>query len=468
MLDHAEQRVGLGERAVGEPHLQQLARMSAGHGLAHPEGGLDQRSVGLDVGAHHQDVAGLERRLAGRGVVGEQPEQHLAQDLDLTRRTVARVHLDAAVGRVERARGAIGQRVGRDVLLQPGQQVGPRPRWLRKERSDCLETSGHVVSRRLVPRLLNHRRERPLELAQVPAEGGEQGVADAQVGVVGPARDGAGCADEGVPERRGGVGQPQVDVAVLTERGEELHLGDGDPGVPEQREPRRQVLGSGASAERLDHAHVPLAGRRLPDLGGQPAPELGLPGEVRREGATGSVGVVVPLPAGEQGGALRGVRTEQPGQPPGDGVAAPAPELALLTVLAVAEVGAQRACPGLARAGVDHRQQRPDQRVRRPGVVLAGAGDLGDQAGRRPELDPGTDPVVAALGVTQPVGEPLAEPALDAASRDQHQLLGERVVQRRPQQLGQPVGEMVRARCTVDDQAHRSCLPSPAFRSRST
>ena len=172
------------------------------------------------------------------------------------------------------------------------------------------------------------------------------------------------------------MGQPQVDVAVLTERGEELHLGDGDPGVPEQREPRRQVLGSGASAERLDHADVSLARRRLPDLGGQPAPELGLPGEVGREGATGPVGVVVPLPVGEQGGALRGVRTEQPGQTPGDGVAATSPELAFLTVLAMAEVGAERARPGLARAGVDHRQQWPDQGVRRPGVVLAGASPM--------------------------------------------------------------------------------------------
>ena len=201
------------------------------------------------------------------------------------------------------------------------------------------------------------------------------------MGVVGAARDGAGGADEGVPECRGRMRQPQVDVAVLTERGQELHLGDGDSRVPEQREPRRQVFGSGTSAQRLDDADMPLAGRRLPDLGGQPAPELWLPGEVGREGATGPVGVVVPLPVGEQGGALCGVRTEQPGQTPGDGVAAPTAELAFLTLLAMAEVGAEGARPGLASAGVDHSQQRPDQGVRRPGVVLAGARDLGDQAG---------------------------------------------------------------------------------------
>ena len=68
------------------------------------------------------------------------------------------------------------------------------------------------------------------------------------MGVVGTARDSAGGADEGAPECRGRMRQPQVDVAVLTERGQELHLGDGDSRVPEQGEPRRKVLGSDTSA----------------------------------------------------------------------------------------------------------------------------------------------------------------------------------------------------------------------------
>ena len=92
LADHGEQRVGLGQRPVGQPHLQQLARVAAGDRLAHAERGLDQRRVGLDVGAHHQDVARLEGL-----VVGEQAEQHLAQHLDLAGRTVAGVHLHAAV-----------------------------------------------------------------------------------------------------------------------------------------------------------------------------------------------------------------------------------------------------------------------------------------------------------------------------------------------------------------------------------
>ena len=251
---------------------------------------------------------------------------------------------------------------------------------------------------------------------------------------------------------------------------EELDLGHGDSGVPEQREPRRQVVGSGASAQRLDDADMPLAGRRLPDLGGQPAPELGLPGEVGREGATGPVGVVVPLPVGEQGGALRGVRTEQPGQPPGDGVAAPAAELDLPRPSWpwprwVLSVRAQ-ASPALASTTVSSGQTRASGAH---GSCSRVPRDLGDQAGGRPELDPGTDAVVAALGVTQPVGEPLAQPALDAACRDEHQLLGERVVQRR-HAAGRPARRRGGPRAVHGGRSSSPLVPpaTSCLRSRST
>ena len=114
---HREQRVGLGQRPVGEAHLEELAGVAARDGRTHAERRLDQRGVGLDVGAHHQDVARLER-----GVVGQQPEQHLAQHLDLAGRAVARVHLHAAVVDVEDPAGRVDGGVGRDVGLEPGQQ----------------------------------------------------------------------------------------------------------------------------------------------------------------------------------------------------------------------------------------------------------------------------------------------------------------------------------------------------------
>jgi hypothetical protein len=53
------------------------------------ERGRDERRVVLDVGAHDQDVARLQRR-----VVGEQAGDHVAEHLDLPGRAVAGVHLE--------------------------------------------------------------------------------------------------------------------------------------------------------------------------------------------------------------------------------------------------------------------------------------------------------------------------------------------------------------------------------------
>ena len=104
LTDHAEHRVGLAERPVGEPDAQ------VGHGLAVVAGedagvvlvlvvaasgterGLDQRRERLDVGTHDDHVARLERR-----VVLEQVQDRVAQYLDLARPAVAGVDLDAAV-----------------------------------------------------------------------------------------------------------------------------------------------------------------------------------------------------------------------------------------------------------------------------------------------------------------------------------------------------------------------------------
>ena len=60
--------------------------------VAEPEARDDQRRVGLDVRAHDEDVAGFERL-----VVGEQAEQHFAEDVDLPGGAVAAVHLHGAV-----------------------------------------------------------------------------------------------------------------------------------------------------------------------------------------------------------------------------------------------------------------------------------------------------------------------------------------------------------------------------------
>ena len=104
LTDHAEHRVGLAQRPVGEPDAQVgqgLAVVAGEHAgvvlvlvtvSSGAERGLDQRRERLDVGAHDDHVARLERR-----VVLEQVQDRVAQHLDLAGAAVAGVDLDAAV-----------------------------------------------------------------------------------------------------------------------------------------------------------------------------------------------------------------------------------------------------------------------------------------------------------------------------------------------------------------------------------
>ena len=84
-------------------HAKLMCRMRAVHDVAEPETGDDQRRVGLDVRTHDEDVAWFEGL-----VVGEQTEQHFAQDVDLAGGAVAAVHLHRAV--VCRASGPADER----------------------------------------------------------------------------------------------------------------------------------------------------------------------------------------------------------------------------------------------------------------------------------------------------------------------------------------------------------------------
>ena len=171
------------------------------------------------------------------------------------------------------------------------------------------------------------------------------------------------------------------------------------------------------------------------------------------------VGGVAGGPVDEQLRPLCGVRREQAGEPPCDGVAAAAPELRLVAGVPVPEVQRQGGCPRLVEAAVEHRQQRPGKCVGRPRIVVAGAGQLGDQRPREPELDAGADAVTGALGGgAEPVGQPLAQPPLHAASRHEHQLGCERVLQRRRQQLAEGVGEQVGPRGAVEVEHHSATL----------
>ena len=111
------------------------------------------RSAGVtvDVRAHHQDVARLQR-----GVVDQQAEQHLPQHVDLPGRAVAAVHLHRPVIVPQRASlRATGIRS--DIGLQPAQQgVGPAG---AAEELVGGDRGGQAA----------------LQLAQVAPEGGQQG-----------------------------------------------------------------------------------------------------------------------------------------------------------------------------------------------------------------------------------------------------------------------------------------------------
>ena len=76
------------------------------------------------------------------------------------------------------------------------------------------------------------------------------------------------------------------------------------------------------------------------------------------------------------------------------------------------------------------------------------------QRARVEEPHPGAHPVAAPGADAEPVAEPLGEPALDTLRGHHHDLLGERVVERRGEQLAEGVGELVGARRAVEVEGH--------------
>ena len=303
---HGEQRVRADQRPVGELDPQPVRRVSGDpdpdpvSGLrtsgSEPEAGRDQRRVRLDVRAHHQDVARLEGR-----VVLEQADQHLAQHVDLARGPVARVHLEAAVGRVVVAAGPLvdgGGVVGAQVGLEQTQQRRPVVGGWR-----------HRVAVREARSI-----EGAAQLARVAPERRQQRVADQLGRLVVLAGDGSARAAhvaERVPQGRGGLWEVEVYVAALAERSHELDLGGGEPCVPEQGQPRREVETCSPAAQGRDRRRVPDVRRRRVHATQQPPPQLGLPRQVGVEGPAGAVGVPALAPVGDERRSLGGVRREQ-------------------------------------------------------------------------------------------------------------------------------------------------------------
>ena len=167
----AEQRVGAGQRPVGELDAEPVGGVAALDDVTEAERRGDERRVVLDVGAHHEDVARLEAR-----VVLEQAEQHLAEHLDLTGRPVAAVHLDrpVAVGEARDPAGGPCRRAGRSGASRAGCRgarlvatstsvpwsAGPRLRWSSRW-SRPSEASSGCRTRRWLSSGTTRRRARP-------------------------------------------------------------------------------------------------------------------------------------------------------------------------------------------------------------------------------------------------------------------------------------------------------------------
>ncbi len=356
---------------------------------------------------------------------------------------MAGVHLEAAVvgGRLTAcSQRSVGHPVGAQVRLEPAEPGG---------------RIGDVGPPRRVD---THAVEDPAQLPAVATERGEQGVVDVRHGRVVVAGHHRAGAAELVPQRRRGLGQPEVDVALLPQRGEQLDLGGREPGVSEEREPVGEVEPGFAPAQPGDRLRVAHVRRRLADVVEQPAPQLGLPAEVVVELAPGAVRVAPCAPVDDEARALHGVRREDPGQPPRHGPAAGAAQVTFVAGDTVTEVTGEGGRPRFVERGVEHLEQRPDEPVRIPDVVTPAIEQQGDQGTRAQEPDPGTD-AVATLGPrAEAVGQSLGQPALDTAGGHRDHVRGEGVGQGRGEQVTELVGQEVGAGGSMDLQAHPSVL----------
>ncbi|CFS10451.1 hypothetical protein BN1213_03750 [Mycobacterium tuberculosis] len=282
---HREQRIGLGQGAVGQTHPQPVCGVAVAGHLTEAEAGDDQRCVGVDVGAHHHDVARLQRR-----VVLEEAEQHLAQHIDLPRRAVTGMDLHRSVG-IRQATPGGSRRVAGDVGLQPSQQrVG-----FGCGTKEFVGGPGGG--------------QRALQFAHVAAQRFQQRVLGGPpAGVLPPRQQAISALEAGQrpPQLVAGVRQPQVQVVVDGQRIQQLHVGAGQAGVAEQRKPSRQV--GGAVAQPGDGLVVADMRGIGPDRGHQGAPQWRLPGQV-----AGQLAEVAVQPSGQQPGTLACIGREQPG-----------------------------------------------------------------------------------------------------------------------------------------------------------
>ena len=370
----AQQRVGAGQRAVGELDPQPVRGVAALDDVTEAERRRDQRRVVLDVGAHHEDVA----RLEGVRVVLEQPEQHLAQHLDLAGRAVAAVHLHRPVGRVERCA----------ALAVAGRR--------RAGRAGASRAACRAARSR---RDLGGRRPagRPPQaapqLALVAAERGEQRVPDPAVADVVLARHRA--VEVG---QRAATGQRWGAAATGAGRGGGRARGAARPRWPASgcgRTARAVAAGQPVPPRsRSSVRGVALVGRVAGDRLRERAPQRRAARPGRRRAASPSPSVAsAGRPVDEQLRPLGGVRREEAGEPARHRVAAVAPELA-----------PRRRCRG-ARGAAPGWRPRLVEAARRAPTAAARPARRGP-TGRRRGCRSARRPASAGTGTRRPAHTP--------------------------------------------------------------
>ena len=419
----AEQRVRLPQRTVGEPDTKvgraQLVRkvvelVVVRADLAGPERGLDERRERLDVGAHHDHVARLERR-----VLGEQVQDGVPEHLDLAGAAVARVDLDAAVDGTGLVRRGL---VAAHRLLDPGEQ-------------------GVVALRRgvvVVPVRLHDE----VQLARVLPPRRQQPVVRERLrGVLGAAplvrRPG-----DLLPQRGRRVEEEQVDIPMGRERGEDLEPGGGQARQAEHREPCRKVDKAGFALEPLARGVDPLGGIGLAHPLAESAPQVRLPGRVGREPLAGRPHVAALRPRPHHRRPLDGVAVVELGDV-ADAREPPRLPGGVRRVHRRPEVHRQVLQPRLVQRPVDDFQQRPHEPLRPPciGVRLdsrRGRDRVFDQAPRGWEVHVRAYPVLPPGRRPRGGGEPLREPPLHAARGHRDDLGGEGI----PERLDEAVGAL--------------------------
>ena len=376
---------------------------------------MDQRREDLDVGAHDDDVARLERR-----VVGEQVEDRVAHHLDLAGAAVAGVHLQASIVRLQQRalvagagerqarRGAVGANVGLDSAEQ--------------RRSPFLDDEVVVDDD-----VVGCAGEDELHLASVLPPGGEQRILRQRRGrVLVAAHDRRAVARERGdprPQLGRGVEEEEVHVPLGRQRVQDVEVARRQTRQAEEGHARRQVDEGRLGPQPRAGVVQPLGRARLADAFAQPPPQLGLPA------------VVAPLrPRAEHRRPMDGVAVVEIGDVPHAAQPARAPGRVRVGSRS-AEVRRQRRQPGLAERRLDHVEQRPDRPRRQPRIGLpVDAGSRGDgpvdEPARERELDVRAHAVGAAGRGAEHGRQPLRQPALDAARRHGDDLGLQRVVQR--------------------------------------